>query len=521
MVLRPSYRDVFNFNRTARVFFYTSNLHKLLQARLIFGRYGYALDYYRSHKEPYDEVYDSGTNTLLERAIRQVHEDFGLNSIFFVEDTSLRIDALSDEGDYPGVRVKEWFSDVTFQEVDMDLNARGIGRRATVKSDIGLFVPTLSKPIFVHAETSGTIANTPPIFEPSVQYPWLTPETFNGWFIPDGSHKRLGEMEFEESLDYDFRAKSIIGLISRIDELNAGLNLKPQHYHTRERRKKQNVQLPLLGDDRLCILVIGNKCAGKSTFGDYMTQVHNARVFEASSVLRSIADDKNREISGGKSAISFLKKEGMDIVARQIVDYIDGFNDKMYVITGLRTVEEAQHIVESVPRTIIISISADDRIRFERHIRRARDSDVKTFKEFQDQDNEQLKFGLLRVYQDISDIMLTNESDIEAFQSKIDEAMGRISAKTTPYADRHIGQSELSRSLYALNKLRITSTCEEISEETKALGFHVAKYNTNRALKEVPEFAKRVERDGDLLSYKALPLAGKLLHLIERLSSRE
>ena len=26
----------------------------------------------------------------------------------------------------------------------------------------------------------------------------------NGWFIPDGATKRLGEMEFEESLGFDF-----------------------------------------------------------------------------------------------------------------------------------------------------------------------------------------------------------------------------------------------------------------------------------------------------------------------------
>ena len=46
-----------------------------------------------------------------------------------------------------------------------------------------------------------------------------------GWFIPDGATKRLGEMEFEEALGFDFRAKALTKLIARLEEMNAALNL--------------------------------------------------------------------------------------------------------------------------------------------------------------------------------------------------------------------------------------------------------------------------------------------------------
>lgn len=197
--MRPQYGDVFRFDRVLRTFFYTSNADKLVQARLIFMRNGYQLSHYRSQHEPYDEDYSLGTRGLLAAALKQVSQEFERRSVLFVEDTSLRLEALSDQVDYPGTRVKEWFSETSFEELDRQIALRGGNRAAVVKSDIALRVPSLSRPIFFHGETSGVVASEPPSFEASPQYPWLTPCTFNGWFVPDGTTKRLGEMEFEEA----------------------------------------------------------------------------------------------------------------------------------------------------------------------------------------------------------------------------------------------------------------------------------------------------------------------------------
>ena len=195
-------------------------------------RHGYELRHFKGNREPYDEDYALGTDLLLNRAIKQVNEEFGVRSIFFVEDTSLRIEALSGVKDFPGLAVEESFPNTTFEELDEKLRKKN-DRRATIFSDIALYVPTLSRPLLFHGETSGAIALSKPEFLESIPYPWLTPNTFNGWFVPDGSSKRLGEMEFEESLSYDFRAKSIRALLGRLQEMNAALNLKPNFYTTR------------------------------------------------------------------------------------------------------------------------------------------------------------------------------------------------------------------------------------------------------------------------------------------------
>jgi inosine/xanthosine triphosphate pyrophosphatase family protein len=278
---RPHYGNVFEYDRILNVFFYTSNTEKLLQARLLFMRHGYELKHFRGRKEPYDEDYQLGTVGLLNRAVEQVKAEFGVRSIFFVEDTSVRIEGLSGTKDFPGPAVKEWFSQVTFDALDKQLREAGNDRRAKVNSDIALYMPTLQSPLLFHGETIGKISDTPPSFQASVQYPWLTPETFNGWIVPDGSVKRLGEMEFEESLDYDFRARALKELLDTIEHFNAAINLRPNFYTTRRLVDLQPGQLSLIPEpSRTVVLVVGARCSGKTTFSDYMANYESVRVYE-------------------------------------------------------------------------------------------------------------------------------------------------------------------------------------------------------------------------------------------------
>src|SRR5438876_562490 len=124
-------------DRQLEVHFYTSNLAKFLQARLLFERAGLLLRHFRAHTEPYAENYELGKEELLRRAINEVAQRVAGKPLFFVEDTSLRIEALSNgKEDHPGLRVKEWFQQTSFEALDKELLSRGSDRRATVKSDI-------------------------------------------------------------------------------------------------------------------------------------------------------------------------------------------------------------------------------------------------------------------------------------------------------------------------------------------------------------------------------------------------
>jgi inosine/xanthosine triphosphate pyrophosphatase family protein/dephospho-CoA kinase len=525
--MRPQYGDAFLFERLLNVYFYTSNADKLLQARLMFVRYGYKLRHFKGRREPYEEDYSLETEQMLTRAIEQVNAEFGIRSIFFVEDTSLRLEALSADSDYPGKRVKEWFSSTTFRELDDQLRANGGDRTAIVKSDIALYVPTLSHTIFFHGESAGLVATTPPNFSASAQYPWLTPNTFNGWFIPNGSPKRLGEMEFEESLNFDFRAKSLAALISRLEELNSAINLNPHFYVVRKTAAtsttEQLVFRDLLPHDESpsqVLLVVGQKCAGKTTFSDHVAGYDEVMVFEASSVLRRIAMDAEEPVESADEAFRFLREHGLDCVAQTIAKYLERSEAKLNIVTGLRTIEEISLLFHRFHNTRIVYIDSDSRTRFERHLRRARDQDVKTFNAFEKQDEQQAEFGVLRVPTEIATDIIRNDGTLEQYKAKIDTLIGSLAvsgARTTAASGPKIDRSELHRTLGALSALGRDGTCDDISLKATELGHPVRKYNTNRALKSVPEFAERIKRSGHLLSYKLTARGQQLLELLDNL----
>lgn len=520
--MRFRYGDVFRFQRLLKTFFYTSNADKLIQAKLIFMRSGYQLTHYRSQHEPYDEDYSLDTKGLLTQALKQVSQEFERRSVLFVEDTSVRIEALSGSTDYPGTRVKEWFSETSFADLDRQIALRGGDRHCTVKSDVALRLPTLSRPVFFHGETSGCVAKDPPTFTASPQYPWLTPDTFNGWFVPDGTNRRLGEMEFEESLAYDFRAKSLNLLIERLEELNAVINLGRWNHVTRQAADAEmevGSQLSLLPSGRRDVLiVIGHKCAGKSTFSDFLTgQRTGVFALEGSTLLRQIAEEEGTTVSSSADAMTFLEKRGWDIVAKRAGEYIARENTDINIITGMRTVEEVLWLRSMLPPARVVLIEADPRTRFERHVKRARPDDARTFGEFVRLDEEQMRFGALRVAHEIADVVVRNDSDLHSYWRRIDDLVSTID--TLPEGRQ--SPSELHRSLRALRKIGRAATCDEIATATAEQGYAVRKYNNNRALKSVPEFATRLEKRGELLRYRLSSRAQALLRLLDLIAIRE
>lgn len=513
------------FSRQLKVYFYTSNLEKLLQARLMFHGQGQTLSHFRANREPYEEDYSLPKDELLRRAIMQVRNQFLVRSIFFVEDTSIRIDALSNINDFPGLRAKEWFAETNFSQLDELLKSKGTNRRAIVKSDIALHIPNLEETFMFHGETVGIISDVPPNFETNLQHPWLTPNTFNGWIVPDGADIPLGEMPFEKSIEYDFRIKALRNLLNFLRPLNAAANL-PSSFFNRDLDLKNTSNfepyLPHIFDSAeenspTVICIIGHKCAGKTTASEFVQSNFGAAFFEASDQLRATAKDLGIEITSSVSARKFLEENGHDAVAQQIIDQVSSDGSSLTVISGLRTIEELELIYQVFDNILTLQISADRRIRFERHIRRGRDSDVKTAEQFSQMDQDQISFGLLQVADEISDISIINESDLSSYYSRVKSSV----RNALVYQRDNDGRpyrllSELHRSLIALSTFSRIASCEEISFETEQLGAMVWRYNTNRALKSIPLFVDRFDKGEDLLSYRINSRGERLLALLNK-----
>jgi len=489
------------------VFFYTSSHQKFLHASTVFARSGITLKQFRSRTDPYAEDYRVGKERLLMRAIAEILQGVGRQSLLFVEDTSLRIDALSDgDEDFPGLSVKEWFASTTFEELDKALSRSGRGRRAVVKSDIALHVPGLSRPLFFHGEATGTVAAQAPEFQESEQYPWLTPTTFNGWFTPDGASKPLGAMSLEESWRFDFRTQALEQLINRLEEYAASLNL-PSNAYSRVRLVPPSNQLPLLMEHKPVLIVVGKTCAGKTTFGE-RSETHNLRWAEASSVLRTFRSDYDEDERDDYAfAKDTLENKGADVIARRVLQLFARDIPHGLIVTGFRTIEELEVFRAKVPRAEVVLVESSERTRFQRHRLRGRLGKIQTVAEFKGHDVAQWRFGLLRVVEEFADIKIENEGTLEDFLQQVDFLLLTGARKPFSGVSRRVfvrqslEHNQLFRCLNALVEGGRPMACDEIQEATRTTGIEIRDNNANKVLKRVPELATRFELAGTRLRY--------------------
>lgn len=512
---RPTFREIFlRAARRPEVYFYTSSLDKFLQASLVFTRNGLPLNHFRSRTEPYEEDYSGSKVQLLEKAVRQVTDTIGHSSLVFFEDTSVRIDALSTEKkDVPGLQVKEWFRTVSFDEVNAQLVASGNNRGCSVQSDIALYIPGLNRAVFFHGETRGSVAAAAPTFEQNWQHPWLSPNTFNGWIIPEGASKPLGAMSFEESWEFDFRIKSLSDLVDYVEEVTAALNLPPQSYYRRPERIQPTDSLPLFPPTAPVYVVVGSTCSGKTTFAEYAERQFGSQYIEASSVVRMLV--RKHGITGANDferAEELLRVYGKAIVAETILSDFDSVQDRAIVISGFRTIEELDTIRAARTNIKVVLIKASDKIRYARLLARNRDSNAKTFDAFKRIDSQQRTFGLLPIIEAFADYAIINEGTRDEYYDAIDGLVTGISRQTVLVEPRPLRRenSQLYRCLAVLAENRQPMTCAEIGAQSGATGDPIRHNNVNKVLKRAPGLVRRL--DGKLVRYEILNAGIEYVH---------
>lgn len=516
----PLFRESFLLgDRSLEVYFYTSNVEKFLQARFAFARAGLRIHHFKSSSDPYREDYALGKERLLANAINEIEDRIGRSRLFFVEDTSLRIEALSGLEDYPGLSVKEWFAATSFRSLDRALRANGDVRRAVVKSDIALHVPGLRRPVYFHGETVGEIPKSSPRFEASIQYPWLTPLSFNGWFVPDGARKRLGEMAIDESIRHDFRIRSLTKLLERLEEYAVVVNIPPPAY-SRRTALISSLQSSLW--PRAVYAVIGNTCAGKTTLGDRASEL-DFLVLEASSVMRSLAADTGAT-SGSpfEMAARLLRERGQDVVARRVLQLIEQEQERNIIITGFRTIEEIEFLKAALPETVVVVVEASERTRFQRHLERGRTEGVTSIDDFRKLDSEQGLFGLLRVAEDFADIKIINEGTKDQYLRQVEGVITEqvtaglrgVTRRLHPRQSRD--ESQTYHCLKALEAAGRPLDCKEIDFATERAGHKIRYNNANKVLKRIPGLAQRIDSPGARVRYEILSAGRAYLRYMDR-----
>jgi dephospho-CoA kinase/inosine/xanthosine triphosphate pyrophosphatase family protein len=488
---------------------------------MLFSSFGLELTM-RAHADAeYPEDYSGGPDDLLAKAVDEVSRRSGGGTLFFIEDTSIRIEALSTaETDEPGLRAKEWFAETSFSALNSQLMT-ALDRRAKVTSRIALSLPGLGRAIVFEGHMSGTIVEQPASFNSDPLYPWLAADNFSAWLVPDGADRSLSEMSFEESLDYDFRVKSLEKVIDRLEEYAIAANAGPPIFTPVASAKAS--QPTLFSLERPITLVVGPTCSGKSTLGAIAQTYTDAEVVDASSIVRVLREERGeKDVPIGSFATRLLSNEGPDVVARHIwPKWVDERSrESPLIITGFRAIEEVEFFRESTEDIRVISIETPPRIRYERYQSRAAREPINTFAAFEVHDAEQHSLGLLSVASALADLRIDNVYSLETYYAQVATALNiqRTEAPgvTTVRARLDPERSQLLRCLQVLRKSGRPLTTQEI--ESQFPPGHVIRYNNaNKMLKRYPELVRRQESKGTNVRYQITTTGLAFLSAVEKL----
>ena len=400
--------------------FITSNSTKLAHARhlckgydvniLQYKKFFYGIGYEEPRIFDRDKLLEESFKDAIERWKKNV-SNFG-NRLFFIEDTSVKIDALSDSNnEVPGVDIKYWMQSNNFVQLDTELKKRGNNRNVVVSSHIVLFLTNeLKKKLSVEKDhitfisnSHGTIVSEEYKFETQTLYPWLDNKTFNKWFIPEGYDLPISMLDIEEADKGDFRKGAFDQMLVFLKE------------HGEIRQTQKDIIAHRLHFNPLYV-VCGPTCAGKSTIGKLLLENYNYYHIEASDFmsLRYFETHGTKFIVDKNVYAAELLKVNPLAVVEDTINYI--ISNRIFdnfVVTGFRTPNEVSSFLRkfSFQDVKLIYINADSSIRFQRWINRSRDMGSYTTERFARINELQESMGLLDIGKMKNIIQYDNEED--------------------------------------------------------------------------------------------------------------
>ena len=418
--------------------FFTTNKVKLAHARYLAEEFSLKIEgfrqktYHASYYEPRIKTRKRLLHSSYQSALKQAKKARidTLKSFFFLEDTSVAIDALSNsEEKVPGVDVKYWMKDRSFSSLDDLLKKNGGNRKVTVQSDILLHVPEFYKPIWglndpyvvFTGHQEGTISEKEYSIETNLVFPWLDNKTFNKWFVPDGESVPISLLPINRANKYDFRKHAFTKMVAYLFEKGVLLNDSKQ--------TSLNLEIPptLKRDILPTLIVCGFTCAGKTTIAHHLIDEYGYIHIEASDFMYLnyyLRHDTNSEIDIGAFAETALR-EKLEIAAEKIAEYMQEIMELPTIISGFRSIEEIEWLknyFENNKRFEVIFIQANEGIRNERFNARNRSGAKLSLKDFKARDKQQERMGLKKISAGPNIKTIKNEGSFNDFYIAFNKA---------------------------------------------------------------------------------------------------
>ena len=166
--------------------------------------------------------------------------------------------------------------------------------------------------------------------------------------------------------------------------------------------------------------------SGKNLVSEIAVE-RGAKIVSMGDIIREEA--KKRGESTGETAQNLRAEFGQYIVSELTIKKIKKLQESglenSVIVEGIRSPHEVEMFRENFEDFLILSIFANEKIRFERLKIRGREDDCQDYEGFKIRDQRELGFGIGDVIS-LSDKIIINESDLDSYAEQINEFYDEI-----------------------------------------------------------------------------------------------
>lgn len=367
----------------------------------------YNASYYEPRILDRKQLLDDSYYSAIEQAKKA---RLNLDVPFILEDTSVNIYALTSKykKETPGLDVKYWMKEMSFESLDSELKGLGNNRAVEVRSDLIVHIPNRLREKYevdyLHfvGKKYGRVVNKEGEFSTQSLYPWLDNKTFNKWFVPDGESLPISMLDIDTADRHDFRRSCFSQLI---------MFLQKEGFFHLDRANYEGTT-PELGFSKNFVIV-GLQCAGKTTLAQFLCDKFDYFHIEASDFMHLLYREKHlptSDVKIGRFAAELLENDPVAI-SRMVVDFIEDNGCLPFIVTGFRKKEEVDCLVQCLGHLKVDAIFIDSsyRARLERFYSRGRQQN----EEFSIRDSRENSMGLQQLRNSLP--VFVNESSLDDF----------------------------------------------------------------------------------------------------------
>ncbi len=376
---------------------------------------------YKSKIREYSESYNKSPDEALLHSIEAVKSDLGHLGMFFIEDSTITINALStNTKTIPGLATKEFFKKYDFDSIDRMIKAHGNDRTVTISSKLCLNIPGSVEPEIFSATLDGIFLENQYQATTEEAPVWINNTPFASYFVPDGKDKPFIQLPEKELYEIDIRFEAAKKLIFRLRQFSAIYENRLLFIRNKT-VVKESYQGRLFKPT--LIIISGYSSSGKTTVSSYLKTKFNLDHIEESSVVTSeisLFSNQERKTSIDKT----IEKFGPLHFIKKALEGIHLHRNNPLCISGVRTLVEVDYIKKHYPFSVLLYIDGHLELFSMRHRKKClRNKNLEG--DYQKLIKNEFQWGMESIKQN-ADYIINNNCNFELLFYHIDEFYNSI-----------------------------------------------------------------------------------------------